>query len=196
MLLKKAWAVSLASAVAAFLFSCASTTTPLTPGLNTAKHHTSNGMKLLKLGKLDAALHEFFIATKLNPGFSSAYAGAGLIHGFKGNFDRGASSLARAFEYAATDEEKALFRVFLMRFYIVGRESLDKHWLAYVEHHFNEAISIVPNSSEPYFYMGLAYKMSSDFRRASEQFTKVIELDRGYVKEAEAEYEIIGKIKK
>jgi len=178
------------------LVSCSFKAAPPAQRLNTPAHHASNGMKFIKINKLDAALQEFSIAKELNFEFSAAHAGTGLIQGFNGEFTEGLASLGKAWKYAATDEEKATAKIFSMRFYIVARENSDKNWLAYVEHNFNEAISIAPGLSEPYFYMGLAYKISSDFRRASEHFIKVIEIDRGYVKEAEAEYSIIGKIKK
>ncbi len=195
MLFKKRTAI-LALTTSIFLSSCASIIGPPTPQLNTPSHHASNGMKFLKINKLDAALREFSIAKQLNSKFSVAHAGTGLIQGFNGEFKDGFASLENAFEYAVTNEEKATAKIFLMRFYIVARDNFDKNWLAYVEHNFNEAIAIAPGLSEPYFYMGLAYKIASDFRRASEHFIKVIEIDRGYVKEAEAEYSIIGKIKK
>ena len=195
MLLKNATAVS-ALTILFFLSSCIPKIPLPTPKLNSPAHHASNGMKFLKINKLEAALQEFSIAKKLNPNFSIAHAGTGLIQGFNGEFSEGFASLSSAFKHASTDEEKATAKIFLMRFYIVARENFDKNWLAYVEDNFNEAIAIVPGSPEPYFYMGLAYKISSDFRRASEHFIKVIEIDRGYVKEAETEYSIIGKIKK
>ena len=184
------------AATTAFLVSCVPRIIPQPPRLNTASHHVDNGMTLLKLGKLTAAFQEFSIAKQINAKFSAAYAGLGLIHAFNGHIEAGLESCAKASEYAVTDDEKAVAKIFLMRFYIVSREDFDKNWLAYVEHSFNETLVIAPHLPEPYFYMGLAYKISSDFRRASEHFIKVIELDRSYVKEAEAEYSIIGKIKK
>lgn len=196
MSLKKTSAILLMAATTAFLVSCASGIIPPPRGLNTAMHHSDNGMTLLKLGKMDAAFQEFSIAKQINPKFSAAYAGLSLIHAFNGNIDQGLASCAKALEYAVTDDQKVVAKLFLMRFYIVSRDDFDKNWLAYVEHIFNEILTIAPHLSEPYFYMGLAYKISSDFRRAAEHFIKVIEIDRSYVKEAEAEYSIIGKIKK
>jgi hypothetical protein len=63
---------------------CAPKVRPSESLLDTPEHHVQSGMKLLKLGKYDDAMREFDLAKGLDPKFSAAYAGSGLVLGHKG----------------------------------------------------------------------------------------------------------------
>ena len=64
--------------------------------LDTPEHHVQNGMKLLKLGKYDDAMREFELAKELDPKFSGAYVGSGLVFGYKGGFKEGIQDMDKA----------------------------------------------------------------------------------------------------
>jgi len=179
-----------------FLFACGPKAVAPEAELDTPMHHVKNGNKLLKSGKINAAYREFNRAKELDPKYSAAYVGLGLVSGLKGEYDNSFKALKMANRYAEGKEQKLAVNIGYMRFYILGGEKVDNNWLDKVESRFYKSIRALPDRPEPYFYMGIAYKMSYEFQKAAGQFSKVLELDSGYVKEADKEYAIIQKIQR
>lgn len=179
-----------------FQSSCSTKARSRNPELNTPLHHITSGNMLLKSGRIEAAKREFNSCKELDPTFSPAYTGLGLVHGFEGDFKQAFSDLEEAERLARDEMQRAAVHVGFMRIYIMGREIVDQAWLNHVEEHFDFAIEAVSNYSEAYFFMGLACKMSYQFQKAAKLFDKVIEIDKEYVKEAAVEYEIIQKIER
>jgi hypothetical protein len=122
--------------------------------------------------------------------------GLGLVHGTKGDFENGFKQLKMAGKYADGNEQKMAVHVGYMRLYILGGDNIDEDWLKEIESNFNKSTRINPDNPEPYFYMGIAYKMSFEFEKASSQFTKVLGIDKEFVKEADKEYAVIQKIQR
>ena len=164
--------------------------------LDTPMHHVKNGNKMLKAGKIDAAFREFNRAKELDPKYSPAYVGLGLVYGLKGEYENGFKHLKIGNKYADGNEQKIAVNVGYMRLFIMGKDKIDKDWLEEVESKFKRSINIDPEVSAPYFYMGIAYKMSFEFQKAAGQFSKVLDLDQEFVKEADKEYAIIQKIQR
>jgi hypothetical protein len=164
--------------------------------LDTPMHHVENGNKLLKSGKLDAAFREFNRAKELDPKYSPAYVGLGLVYGLKGDLKSGFKTMKKAKKTAEGKEQKVAVHVGYMRLYIIGGEKTEKEWLREVEGQFRRAENIDPDAPAPYFYMGVGYKMSYKFQKAARQFEKVLDLDKGYVQEADMEYAVIQKIQR
>ena len=164
--------------------------------LDTPMHHVKNGNKMLKIGKIDAALREFTRAKELDPKYSQAYVGLGLVHGIKGDYENGFKQLKMARKYAKGDEQKIAVHVGYMRLYILGGDKIEEDWLKEVERSFKKSIKIDPDNPEPYYFMGIAYKMSFEFEAASRQFAKVLEINKGFIQEADKEYAIIQKIQR
>jgi hypothetical protein len=164
--------------------------------LDTPMHHVKNGNKMLKIGKIDAALREFTRAKELDPKYSPAYVGLGLVHGIKGDYENGFKQLKVARKYAKGEEQKIDVHVGYMRLYILGGDKIEEDWLKEVERSFKKSIKIDPDNPEPYYFMGIAYKMSFEFEAASRQFAKVLEINKGFIQEADKEYAIIQKIQR
>ncbi|HUV49580.1 MAG TPA: hypothetical protein VMW78_00955 [Anaerolineae bacterium] len=179
-----------------FLYACGPRAMAPKAELDTPEHHVVNGNKLMKAGKIDAAFREFNRAKELNPKFSPAYVGLGLVEGLKADFNNSLKTMKEARKYARGDEQKIEVNVGFMRVYIMGETNIDENWLELVEEEFDKAVLISKDVSEPYFYMGLAYKISYKFRKAVDQFSKVLELDNGYIAEADKEYALVQKIER
>jgi len=131
------------------------------PLLDTPGRHATNGVRLLKAGKIEPANYEFGRAKELSPSFSPAYVGLGLVYGFKNDFKNGFEAMNKAERLAQGKFQKIAVQVGMMRLY------------------------------EPYYYMGIAYKMANKFQKAAKQFVKVIDLDKAYAEEADNEYSTI-----
>ena len=115
--------------------------------LDTPEHHVQSGMKLLKLGRYDNAMREFELAKGLDPEFSGAYVGSGLVFGYKGDFKQGIEDMDKALDLAKTKEEKVDANVGLIRLYSLGKESAHKNWLKKAKGAYEDAIDELPESS-------------------------------------------------
>ncbi len=179
-----------------FLFACGPKAMAPKAKLDTPEHHVTNGTKLLKSGKIDAAFREFNRAKELDPKHSPAYVGLGLVSGYNSDFISGLENMKNAEKYARGNNQEIAVNVGYMRLYIMGGEKVEKNWLKKVKTEFNKSTAISPDLPEPYFYMGIAYKISFKFSEAANQFVKILELDKGYIKEADKEYALIQKIER
>jgi hypothetical protein len=164
--------------------------------LDTPEHHVMNGMKLLKKGKIDDAFRDFNLAKELDPKFSGAYVGLGLVWGHREDFEKAMKNMKLAKKYADTKEEEANAYIGSMRLYTLGKNKIDEDWLEETEDAFEDAIDLMPHSSAAYFYMGVAYKEAYEFGKASQNFAKVLDLDDEYVADADAEYKVVQKIQR
>jgi len=188
--------IMLAAISLLFLYACGPKAMAPKAELDTPGHHVVNGNKLLKAEKIDAAYLEFNRARELDPKFSPAYVGLGLVEGLRADFNNSLKTMKEARKYARGDEQKIAVNVGFMRIYIMGKTNIDEDWLKMTEEEFDKAVLISKDVSAPYFYMGLAYKMSYKFRQAVDRFSRVLELDNGYIAEADKEYALVQKIER
>jgi len=164
--------------------------------LDTPQHHVKNGNKLLDNGKIDAAFYEFNRAKELDPEYAPAYIGLGLVAAYRADFAGGLKTMKVARKYSSDGEQNRSVSVGFMRVYILGGEKIDKDWLELVEDEFSTAKRNGPDHPEAYYYMGVAYKLSFEFSKASEQFKKVLQLNSGFIAEADREYALTQKIER
>ena len=164
--------------------------------LDTPEHHVQSGMKLLKSGRYDSAMREFELAKGLDPEFSGAYVGSGLVFGYRGDFKQGIEDIKKAIGLSKTKEEKVDANVGLIRLYLLGKESAHKQWLKKAKGAYEDAIDELPESSAAHYYMGEAYKEALNFEKASQLFKKVLDINDSYVVEANDAWKLIQKIQR
>ena len=179
-----------------FVFSCGPKPVAPKAALDTPEHHVSNGNKLLKANKIEDAFKEFNRAKDLDPKFSPAYVGLGLVYGFRNDFENGFKSLKKAAKYSKGKPQELAVLIGNMRLYIMGQTKIHKKWLQKVNQLYVKAKRNAPKAPEPYFYMGLAYKHAFEFRKAAQEFTKVLDINKGFVEAADKEYAVIQKIER
>lgn len=173
------------------IVSCAPKPRKEVSALDTPEHHVFSGNKLLDKGKADDAKREFELALSLDPKYSPAHAGMGLVYGYQKNFEKGYDSLKDAKSYAKTKEDKVNANVFMLRLLSMERKG---NWLDKCEDEYKDAVKVDPGASAAYYYMGKAYKVSYDFDKAGTMFKKVLELNTKYVNEASEEWALVQKI--
>ncbi len=164
--------------------------------LDTPEHHTFTGMKLLNQGNYADAQREFDLAIQLDPKYSQAHAGSGLVKAYQGDYKAAFAGLKDAGKYAKTDEDKVFFYVGRIRVYALGKALADKDWIDEAKSNFDDAVKIDPKSSGAYYYMGLVYKAGLDFNQAGQMFRQVLDLKGDYTKEADSEWGLIQKIQR
>ena len=161
--------------------------------LDTPEHHTYTGMRLLNQGKYDDAEREFNLSLQLDDGFSRAYTGSGLVKAYRGEYDAAADLMKKAKKYAATDREKSLSRVGLLRIALMSKRD---GWLEDAEEAFAEAVTLDADLAASYYFMGQVYKNSLQFGKAAGMFSRVLDLNDEYVREADREWKLIQKIQR
>ncbi len=177
-----------------FLLSCAKVErTPLSY-IDTPEHHTYTGIKLMNQGKYPDAEREFDLALQLNPKFSKAYGGSGLVKAYKGDFDAAFDAMKKAEKYAKDNSEKIFVHVGKIRLFTMRKKKRD--WLKRSEEEFNNVVAIDPKSSAAYYFMGIAYKYGLEYTKAGGAFAKVLDLNDEYLEQANDEWRLIQKIQR
>lgn len=164
--------------------------------LDTPEHHVFSGNKLLQKEDYDGALREFQLALQLDPKYPLAHAGTGLVYGYKKDFKKAFDSMEKALDLAKIKEHKADAHVGMLRLYSMERK---EDWLSNCESEFKSAIKNDVAAPAPYYYMGIAYKLSQTMDgmgKAGEVFKKVLEINKELVAEANKEWEVVQKIQR
>lgn len=103
------------------ILGCGPDTIFLRPGLDTPPVHVANGRNLLKRGKVDDALREFERAKSLDPSYTPAYIGLGIVLGQKGRIDEGLKTLDLANEMADNDKDRTAVQQGYLRLHELKR---------------------------------------------------------------------------
>lgn len=177
------------------LFSCIPEIIPQDALLDTPTRHYNNGMKLLQAGKINASYAEFSRALELDMEYAPGYVGLGLVEGLKGDITDAMEKMAVAKLYTRNRYESMMVHVGSMRVYIMGREKISRNWLEHVEKYYERSILLAPDFPDPYFVMGLAYKISWMPDKALEQFLRVVEINKEFSQEALEQISEIQNIK-
>jgi len=183
--------------IALFLVcGCSQGTLPAWNYLDSADHHVRSGMKLLSMGKYDDAMREFDQAKALESNLSGAYAGSGLVLGYRGNFREAFHDMTKAVALAKNEQERIDAHVGLIRLYALGKASASPHWLERAEGVYEMVIESSPENSAAHYFVGEAYREAGDFQKAKELFRKVLDIDGTYVVEAQNKLSLIEKIQR
>lgn len=101
---------------------CGPDTIFLRPGLDTPSVHVANGNNLLERGKVDDAFREFQRAKVLDPSYTPAYVGLGIVLGEKGQIDDGLKTLDMASEMADNDKDRTAVEQGYLRLHELKRD--------------------------------------------------------------------------
>jgi Tfp pilus assembly protein PilF len=174
------------------MFACAPELRKPVSAMDTPEHHSVAGLRLLEEDKYKEAEREFSLAIQIDPKFSQAHAGMGLVKAYTGDHKGAAESMKLAWKYADTKEEQLFVHIGQIR--LSYKAMAGKGWLNDARDEFDHALKIDPQSSAAYYYMGIAYISVQDFEQAGQMFRKVIDLKKEYVKDADISWNLIQKI--
>lgn len=178
------------AAIAVVAVGCAPKSVPPTSVMDTPEYHYKNGLKYLDNDQIDDAMKSFDRAIALAPKSPLGYIGKGLAFGKKGDFKAAFENMDKAKGY----EEKGIeSRIGMIRLYSMQRS---KDWIKDAEKEFKAAREKDPGNAALYYYMGEAYKVSFDFDKAADMFHKVLDLNKEFTGEANAEWSVIQKIQR
>lgn len=185
-----------AAIFAVVVSGCGPKAAPSTSVMDTPEYHYGQGLKALDADRLDDAMREFDRAIALDPKLPLGYIGKGLVLGSKGEFKPAFENM----EKAKDSETKGIeARVGMIRLYALEMAKDQKktgELVKSAEREFKAANEKEPNNARLHYYMGLCYKMALDFDKAAAMFRIVLDLNRDFVPEANAEWAVIQKIQR
>ena len=153
-----------AIAVAMLVISCGPKAVKPTSEMDDPRHHTNMGIKFLNEGNIGEAQSSFERAIQLNPKFSMAYAGLGIVKAYQNDFKAASGYMDQAWNLAYTTEEKVFAYVGYIRLYTLSKDP--GNWLDLAKEKFDFAVQTDSKSALPYYFMGMAYKAALEFEKA------------------------------
>jgi len=180
----------LLAALAVVATGCGTKIAPSTSIMDSPEYHYTNGLKYLDNGQIDEALRSFDRAVALAPKAPLGYIGKGLALGKKGDFKAAFDNMEKARDL----EEKGIeARIGMIRLLSMQR---GEDWIIKAEKEFKAANDKEPGSARLHYYMGIAYKLAFDFDKAAGLFRTVLDLNKDFTAEANAEWALIQKIQR
>lgn len=173
--------------------------------LDTPEHHVFMGLRLLDQEKFPDAGREFDLALRLDPRYAKAHAGAGLVKAYRGDFNGAFESLRQAEKFARNDEEKIIVLVGFIRVNTISHSAClqvgtdckpDEAWIRHAKDAFDQAIAIDPKAVSPYYFMGECYLTALDLDPAGRMFSRVLEMNREYIGQADRRWKLVQKIQR
>jgi tetratricopeptide (TPR) repeat protein len=173
--------------------------------LDTPEHHTFTGIRLLNQEKFADAGREFELALRLDPRYARARAGIGLVKASQGDFTGGLESLRQAEKHTRSDQEKIFVLVGFIRVNTLSHAAClrigteckpDDAWLANSRDAFDRAVLIDPKAASAHYFMGEAYLAALDLDRSGRMFSRVLDLNGEYIKEADGRWKLVQKIQR
>ncbi|MBU2055306.1 MAG: hypothetical protein KJ936_04775 [Proteobacteria bacterium] len=191
--------------VSVLLLSCGSKLQQPLSQLDTTEHYTFTGVRLLDQEKFSAAGREFELALRLDPRYSRAHAGAGLVKAYQGDFKGAFESLKQAEKNAGSDEEKLFVLVGYIRVNTISHAAClsigtscrpDDAWVKYSQDAFAQAVRIDPKAASPYYFMGECYLTALDLDQAGRLFSMVLDMNGEHVGDADRRWKQVQKIQR
>ncbi|MBA4398220.1 MAG: hypothetical protein C0394_12670 [Syntrophus sp. (in: bacteria)] len=163
-------------------------------------------MKLLDQEKFGDGQRSFELAIELEPGYARAHAGIGLVKAHQADYKNALTAMDKAWGYAGKAEEKLFIHVGYIRIHTLSRASCmrvgvvckreNRDWLDISRGEFEKAILIDPAYAPAYYFMGLCYKTALDVVQAGQMFSKVLELKKDYINEADQQWNLMQRIQR
>lgn len=179
-----------AAVLAVVVSGCGTKIAPQTSVMDTPEYHYKNGLRYLDKDQVDEAMKSFDRAIALAPKSPLGYVGKGLAFGKKGDFKAAFDNM----ETAKDNEEKGIeANIGMIRLLSMQR---GEDWVKKSEKEFKAARERDSNSPSLHYYMGMAYKVSFDFDKAAEMFRTVLDMNKEFTTEANAEWAVIQKVQR
>ncbi len=188
------FAAALAAVVAAA--GCGPKAAPSTSVMDTPEYHYNQGLKALDADRLDDAMREFDRAIGLAPKSPLGYIGKGLVLGRKNEFKPAFENMEKAKSYEAKGIEARIGMIRIYGMQMAKDQKKVGDLVKSAEKEFKSADEKEPGNPRLHYYMGMCYKMALDFDKAAAMFRAVLDMNRDFTSEANAEWAVIQKVQR
>ncbi len=192
----KRFMILMAVVVALVVSGCGPKAAPSTSPLDTPEYHYNQGLKYFEKEQLDDAMREFQRASDLDPKSPLGYIGKGLVFGQKGDFKAAFENMEKAKSNESKGIEARIGMIRLDSLRMIKEPGKAKTLIKDAESEFKAANEKEPNNARLHYYMGMAYKVDLDFDKAATMFRTVLDMNKDFVGEANAEWAVIQKIQR
>jgi tetratricopeptide (TPR) repeat protein len=182
--------------VALVAVGCGPKAAPSTSVMDTPEYHYSQGLKYLDKEQIDEAMKSFDRAVALDPKSPLGYIGKGLAFGKKGDFKLAYENMEKGKSHETKGIEARIGMIRLYSMQMVKEQAKVKSLIKDAESEFKTANEKEPNNARLHYYMGMAYKVALDFDKAAPMFRTVLDLNKDFTGEANAEWALIQKIQR
>ncbi len=167
--------------------------------------HYKQGMKYWDAGEYAKAEDEFNQAKSLDPKYAPAYAGLALTTANKAKGAKTNEEMDDQFDDAMDLADKAIGlddkipTVYIAKAIVITMKNEGKpakEWLDDVEEQYEKALKLDPNNAEALYRRGVCYKRAYEFGKAAADFRKVLDLNKEFTIQANAEWELVQKIER
>jgi len=178
------------AAIAVVAVGCGPKIAPPTSVMDSPEYHYKNGLKYLDNDQIDEAMKSFDRAVALDPKSSLGYIGRGLAFGRKGDFKSAFKNMeeAKGYEVKGIEANIGMIRLLSLQ--------RGEGWINKAEKEYKAAAGKDANNARLNYYMGMAFKMALDFDKAAGMFRTVLDLNKDFTGEANAEWLVIQKIQR
>jgi Tfp pilus assembly protein PilF len=182
--------------VALVAVGCGPKAAPSTSVMDTPEYHYSQGLKYLDKEQIDEAMKSFDRAVALDPKSPLGYIGKGLAFGKKGDFKLAYENMEKGKSHETKGIEARIGMIRLYSMQMVKEQTKVKSLIKDAESEYKTANEKDPNNARLHYYMGMAYKVALDFDKAAPMFRTVLDLNKDFTGEANAEWALIQKIQR
>jgi tetratricopeptide (TPR) repeat protein len=182
----------LTAVILSLMLMLAACATPRSVGnIDTPLHHANNGYMFLDRGMFPEAEREFHASLALDPQYGPALAGMAVIRAHQSHDKLALHLMKQALTYAATPKNQALIYAAAIRMYT---ELKSKGWVDAALDSFNRSTRLNPDSMDAYYFMGLAYKESYNFKDAERMFDQALKEPGPYRRNALLQVRLVRTI--
>ena len=179
--------------------------------LDNPSFHVMRGKDLLDEQRIGAASKQFDLALELKSDYAPGLAGKALVLTLQSQqlglepenaaelLEESEKLLDKALSKAIGPNEELSVQLLAMR--TISARAEEEDWIDDVEEHFNDALEVFEDhpdlqasKAEPWYHWGQSNEKALRFEEAQNAFTKVLELNRGFTREANHAMEQLNKI--
>ena len=129
------------------------------------------GMRAMRLGLYDEAIHAFQQVLRLNPQNAEAHCELGAVYRFKEKTDEALEAYLHALELPASAQTHGVAHICLARLYHSQGRFAD------AENHGQHAVAMLPKNAEPFFRLADTYVQRGKLALAKQAYQQALALD-------------------